>query len=381
MCSIDSSKDDRAIEPLLFEEPLPGRGAEAARLPVDFRKGTLPRILLLLCLVLSPRLAASQQGSGQEEKLRKVVAQAATELGVHYYQQRNYRKATSCFEDALKYQPGNETYRVNLAMAYLGSGRYDLVIERLTAKHQLSQLDERAQTALALSYFATGQYRQAIASYQALAKLKPDDLVLQLTIAAVYALDGQSEKAGEALKLLPTDPAVRAHYHVILADAHRSRLDGQAAIREYEKALVIAPNLPGVNYRLGALYSDLNDLEKAMKLFNRELEVNPTNPDAHFSLGAYNLNFQNQLEAARQHFQRSIELNPQHLESYLGLVKTSLAQGKPGEALQLAEKIQATGLENGELHYLKSRALNLLGKREQAELELKLFDHWRDDAR
>jgi len=337
-------------------------------------------VLLLLWLVLSPRLVVSQQNSAEEQKLRQIAAQAVTDLGIHYYQQQNYRKATSCFEDALRYQPGSETYRVNLAMAYLGSGQYDLVVARLTAKPPLSQFDERVQTALALSYFAMGQYRQALSPYEALAKAKPEDGVLQLTLAAVYALDGQPEEAEQILKRVPNEPAVRAHYHVILADAHRSRSDGQAAIREYEKALAIAPNTPGLNYRLGALYSDLNDVEKAMKLFQKELEVNPRNPDAHFSLGAYSLNFQNQLETARQHFQRSIELNPQHLEAYLGLMKTSLAQGKPAESLQLAEKIQAVGQENAELHYLKSRALNLLGKREQAESELKLFEQWREDA-
>ena len=74
--------------------------------------------------------------------------------------------------------------------------------------------------------------------------------------------------------------------------------------------------------------------------------MNPRNPDDHFSLGAYSLNFHNQLEAARQHFQRSIELNPQHLEAYLGLMKTSLAQSNPGDALRLAERIQSTGQEN-----------------------------------
>ena len=356
----------------LAEEHGLSRGLKAARKPFG--------VFLSLWVILSPQLAASQQSSGQDEKLRQFAAQALTDLGIHYYQQQNYRKATSCFEDALRYHPGNETYRVNLAMGYLGSGRYDLVIATLTAKPQLSQLDERTQTALALSYFATGRYRQAISPYEGLAKMKPDDVVLQLTVAAVYALDGQPERAEQTLRRFPNDPAVQAHYHIILADAHRNRSDLQGAIREYEKALTIAPNTPGVNYRLGALYSNLNDIEKAMKLFNRELEVYPENPDAHFSLGAYSLNFQNELETARRHFQRSVELNPKHLEAYLGLMKTSLAQGKPAEALQLAERIQSVGQENGELHYLKARALNLLGKREQAESELKLFEQWRDDV-
>lgn len=341
----------------------------------------LLRLLILLLGFSTPAvLIAFPQDAGQEEKLRQVVAQNLTDLGIHYYQKQNYRKATACFEDALKYQPGNETYRVNLAMAYLGSGRYQQVLSTLTSEPQLSQLDERARTALALSYFATGEYRQAIFHYEALAKSKPDDLVLQLTLAAVFHLDGQAEKAEQMLKRLPNDPALRAHFHVILADAYRSRSNAPAAIAEYEKALAIAPRTPGVNYRLGGLYSDLNQVEKAVKLFHKELEVNPSNADAYFSLGAYSLNFENRLSAAREHFERCIQLNPQHLEAYLGLIKTALAQKNPAKALQLAERIQAEGQENAELHYLKSRALNLLGKRQQAEAELRLYEQWRGES-
>jgi tetratricopeptide (TPR) repeat protein len=344
------------------------------------RQRVLRLLVLSICFTGEVSLTMSLQDASQEERLRQIVAQNLTELGIHHYQKQNHRMATACFEDALKYQPGNETYRVNLAMGYLGSGRYERVLSTLTSEPQLSQLDERARTALALSYFATGQYRQAIPHYEVLAQSKPEDGVLQLTLAAVCHLDGQTGKAEQILKRLPNEPAVQAHYHVILADAHRSRSNAAAAIKEYERALSIVPNTPGVNYRLGALYSDLNQVEKALKLFHKELEVNPRNADAYFSLGAYSLNFQNQLGVAREHFERSIQLNPQHLEAYLGLIKTALAQKNPAEALQLAERIQAEGQENGELHYLKSRALNLLGKRQQAESELKLYEKWRVES-
>ncbi|MEW5979493.1 MAG: tetratricopeptide repeat protein [Acidobacteriota bacterium] len=334
---------------------------------------------LVPCLFLSTGWSQAQGPSA--DKLSQVVAQNLTDLGIHYYQKQNYPKAAVCFEDALKYQPNNEAYRVNLAMAYLGAGRYEGVISTLTADPALTQPDDRAQTALALAYFATGRYAQAVPFYEKLSQAAPEDVVLQLTLAAVYRLSGQDASADQVLKRLPQDPAVRAHYHVVLADAHRSRSDGPAAIAEYEKALAIAPNTPGVNYRLGGLYSDLNQLEKAGKLFEKELEVSPQNPDAHFSLGMYSLNFRNELDAARRHFERSVQLNPQHLEAYLGLMKTALAQGKPEEALRLAERIHSAGLENGELHYLKSRALNLLGKKEQAESELKLFEQWRSETK
>jgi len=59
-------------------------------------------------------------------------------------------------------------------------------------------------------------------------------------------------------------------------------------------------------------------------------------------------------------------------------MKIHLNQSQPAEALQLAQKAMALGTENEEFHYLKSRALNLLGKRELAEKELRIFEEMRE---
>jgi len=59
------------------------------------------------------------------------------------------------------------------------------------------------------------------------------------------------------------------------------------------------------------------------------------------------------------------------------LIKIQLGLGKPAEALRLAEKAQATGGDNDELHYLKSRAYNLQGRKDLAEQELKRFEELR----
>jgi hypothetical protein len=61
------------------------------------------------------------------------------------------------------------------------------------------------------------------------------------------------------------------------------------------------------------------------------------------------------------------------------LIKIQLGLGKPAEALALAEKAEAVGNDNDELHYLKSRAFNLQGKKDLAEKELKKFEELRSN--
>jgi hypothetical protein len=59
-------------------------------------------------------------------------------------------------------------------------------------------------------------------------------------------------------------------------------------------------------------------------------------------------------------------------------MKIHLNQSRPAEALDLAQKAEQLGSSNEEFHYPKSRALNLLGKRELAETELKIFEEMKE---
>ena len=86
------------------------------------------------------------------------------------------------------------------------------------------------------------------------------------------------------------------------------------------------------------------------------------------------MNYRNDVEQARQYFERSIKLNPTHLEPYLGLMKIELSGGRPNVVIDLAQRVETAGQDNEEYHYLKSRAFNLLGKKDLAEKELKVFE-------
>jgi tetratricopeptide (TPR) repeat protein len=302
-------------------------------------------------------------------------------LGVFYYQKQQSPKAIETLEQALKYEPENVEIRTNLAMMYLEQQQFQKVVEQLSPLSQPEDKDVRQVTALAVSYFALGKYDQAARFYGKLSQLMPEDPVLRLTLAVAYHLNGQQEESDRVLKQLPADKTTEAQYHVILADAHRFRSRGSDAVAEYEKALSLVPGLPDVNYRLGVLQSELHNYAKAAEAFRRELQISPASADANYSLGAYSLSYGNDVEEARKYFERTLELNPQHLGACLGLMKIYLNQSRPAEVLNLAAKAEELGNQNQEFHYLKSRALNLLGKKKLAEEELKVFEEMKERAR
>jgi len=342
-------------------------------------------LLLSLCLAhagfAQQSTSASSASESRASSLRQNAAAALNSLGVLYFERQELDKAMAAFQDALKYDPGNHNIRTNLAMVFYQRHQFEKVIETLGSSSEQEQTDRRALTALAVSCFALGKFSQAAPLYEKLVGAMPDDVVLRLTLAAVYRLSNHPDQAENLLKQLPSDDRTQAQFHVILADAHRSRLQVKEAIGEYQSALALAPTLPEVNYRLGVLYSDLRLYGQAREAFERELRINPKSADAAYSLGAYFLSYGNDTETAAQYFEKTIQFNPGHLGGYLGLIKIQLGLGNPAEALRLAERAQANGGDNDELHYLKSRAYNLQGRKDLAEQELKRFEELRSSAK
>jgi tetratricopeptide (TPR) repeat protein len=328
--------------------------------------------------VCRPGFSARQTNSSavqaaKERDLRQEASKALNSLGVFYHQQQEPAKAIDTLEEALKYDPESAEIRTNLAMLYLQQQQFEKVLEILSALPDRNERDQRALTALAVCNFVLGRYHEAASLYSKLADLHPGDKELALTLAVVLYLNGDVEESKRVLLRVPNDPATQAQYHVILADAFRFRAKIPQALAEYEKAIALAPDLPSVNYRLGVLESELHEYDKAAQSFRQELKINPNDPDANYSMGAYYLNYGSDPGAARTYFEKTLQFNPQHLGAYLGLMKIYLSASQAAEALQLAEKAKELGRGNDEFHYLMSRIYNLLGKKELAEEELKIF--------
>ena len=342
----------------------------------DRRSYAMLQTSFLFCLVFVSGEASWAQvpatHAGEKEKaLRVNAAKTLNALGLLYYEREEYEQAVLSFQDALKYDPSSEAIRTNLAISYVQQGKFSRVIETLGSSGNTPRSEVHNRSGRIV--LCLGQVRSGGSLLREIGADVPDDAVLRLTWAVACEFSGQSRQAQSILAGLPKEKSIQAQYRVVMGDAYRSQLKVKQAIAEYESALALSGDLPDVNYRLGVLYSDLNDYDKAIDAFRRELTINPRNSDANYSLGAYYLTTTD-LEQSRRYFEKTIELNPNHLGAYLGLMKIELSQKQPAAAIEWAKKAEAGGRDIEELHYLKSRAFNLLGQTEQAEKELRIFD-------
>ncbi len=117
-------------------------------------------------------------------------------------------------------------------------------------------------------------------------ELDPDNVDAAINLGGAYILQGRHRQAvpvlEKACELAPDNPMV----WINLAAAHLGKLPfatqpmQDAAISAFERALALDARAPHVNYNLGLIYLDRNELEQAALHFYRALENDPNDRDA-----------------------------------------------------------------------------------------------------
>jgi Tfp pilus assembly protein PilF len=86
--------------------------------------------------------------------------------------------------------------------------------------------------------------------------------------------------------------------------------------------------------RLGEKLKDKGLDEKALREFEKAMEMDPGNPEAHIVLG-FSLLKQKNVDQALQIFQKAVELNPRSTDAKIGLGSAYRMQGKIDKALKI----------------------------------------------
>lgn len=132
----------------------------------------------------------------------------------------------------------------------------------------------------------TSQPAEALEKLLPLYEVAPTNADVAINVGGAYILQGKWNKAvtvlSKAAELHPDNVMVWTN----LGAAHLGRLElsgpqqQERAIRAYERALEIDPKTPNIHYHLGLIHKDRGDLERATTAFQRALEVDPGDRDA-----------------------------------------------------------------------------------------------------
>ncbi len=209
-----------------------------------------------------------------------------------------------------------------------------------------------------------------------LAALLTVPLIAQDARQRALTLESQGQNAEaeqiwqEIAKSNPKNPEAFAHIGLLEArQEHYSK-----AVENYRKALVLDPNLPGLEMNLGLALFKAGRFQESIKPFTAELEKHPGDPRltillgmAHYGMGDYLV--------AIPYLKQAAKMDPQSLPLRLTLAHSCLWSKQYQCVMDVYKEILALNAESAEADMLAGEALdaegNISGATEQFRAAVK----------
>lgn len=260
-------------------------------------------------------------------QLKPSIENLLTRAGVHLAQEQFEKAAEDCGL-ALKREPTPGSFLLRSEIL-LRAGRPEEALEdaeqAVKLGRQLSAYLKRARC-----HEALGDYSAALEDYDTLLKKFEDPVI--------YSMRGH-------LKLLRLD-------------------DPQGALDDLAKAVTLAPDSAAHLNALGMAYGLRGEFERAVELFEQANQKEPLATfEANVGEALYHLGRFDEAEAACK---RAIKLDPDLGNSYAVLGLVSMARGDSQKALARAQLALEANGDHGWALELKARALEALGRFDEA---------------
>lgn len=160
--------------------------------------------------------------------------------------------------------------------------------------------------------------------------------------------------------------------------AERGWLD--EAIKEFQNAILNAPDSVQGYDNLGTVYADKGDLLGALGAYTKALSLEPDNPCALHNLGCFLANHGSQL--ASMCFRRSFKIDNEFYQSRFNLGLCLAGEGKHEQALTHFEIALSQSDEDPEIRFHLTQSLIALGQNVRAikELNKVVLEQEKNDA-
>jgi tetratricopeptide (TPR) repeat protein len=237
--------------------------------------------------------AAAEQHNRIIVKMRPHLAEARSNLGLSYFLQKKYQEATGALEAGLKLKPEMANAWLFLGISHFNLNRPAQAISALEKYVQQRQDDLQGQYYLGLSYLAIDQYAKAEHALRAAREIDSRNVDVLYHLAQTY-LGQAREKPAKSKSIWPLyqeivqqinamDPKsvrlgqLRAGYFE--ANGEKSK-----AIQELETLAAGKPQVRGLHYTLGCLYTEALQYEQAARQFKAELALDSPHPKTYLQL-------------------------------------------------------------------------------------------------
>lgn len=262
----------------------------------------------------------------EEARLRTIIANSFNDLATSEAIRRDYPTALGHFQDAERWDATIPGLQRNLGVAAFRAQNYPESIRALSEVVSKNASDAPARAMLGSAYFAMDAYREAAKTIAPLGERAMRDPTLGYPWAASLVRGGDITQATTVLETYQRNDLA-------------------------PDALVL----------VGQLWTDMGDYSRAVEVFHRALNADPTLAKAHYFAGLAQLRWEHTTEA-QDEFNAALKLAPGDPDATLGLGYVYVQRSKQAEAIDLFRSVTTTHPENGNAQYQLGKLLLDSGK-------------------
>jgi tetratricopeptide (TPR) repeat protein len=338
------------------------------------------RRCLVACLLAFTTLAVAEQTppvqvpSAPSSQARPAPPPSDFAAARLLMQQGKIDEAISQLQTLQANAPEAKGLDLELGTAYYKKGEYAKAIESLKKASSADANNGEAVQLLGLSYYLGGHPAEAIPLLEKVQGWYPRanvDASYILGICYIQTKDYPHARLAFAKMFdVPSDSA--ASYLFTARMLLRQEFDPVA--EEYaQKAASLDPKLPLVHFLLGELFLYKSRVPEAIAEFQKELTINPAHAATYYKLADAYSRVQ-RFDDAERLLQRSVWLDATSTGPYILMGKVLEKKGEFELAVRALQRAAAMDPNNPTTHHLLGQAYRDMGKKDEAENELKIAE-------
>jgi len=305
-----------------------------------------------------PAAAAARLGHASEQ-LGETAPLAAAQAEAHL-QARAWDRAEAAAQRAVDRDGREPAYRVLLARARIGRGRY---AEALAATQSVDGRAVRIERAIARLRLGQPALARAELDRVAQGGRMPADAAVWAGLADVAA--GRAERARPLLERLAASPQPPPLAELALGRALEATGEGAGAEAAYRRAAARDALLPEPRVALGRLLLARGDARLALEPLQEAVKLDPSDVEARRALGEARL-AAGDPSAARGELDAVLLARPGDAAAHALVSAAWLAEEKPLEARRAADQAAAAAPRDPAVHLAVARAAVAQGDRPAA---------------
>lgn len=301
-------------------------------------------------------------------KLAPRLAAAYNNLGILYFNQRDYSKAVEVLGQGLKVNPNMPSASAMLGTCFFEMGQYSKAIAPLEAALRSNAKDDHAEMMLARTLVNLKDYAPATTHLKNIVDRNPKDQ------QAWYLLGKSYLQLSEAAlsKINEIDPN-SVLSHEIAGEVDESLHNYDEALVEYKKAVDIAPRQPGTHYHMANAYWVMGKWSSAAEEFRAELANDPHNCTARWKMANSLFAADAPADEVLPELNQALEYCPDLMQAHVDRARAYIKLSRPADAIEdllIAVKDEP---DEPSIHFLLATAYKAQGKTAEYQTELHKF--------